>query len=61
MTMAAKTSAAPAHHDRRTHLGVGESLARVSRDLEVCYRVDGNERDPAVVLIAGLSQQLQAY
>lgn len=36
-------------------------MARVSRDLEVCYRVDGNERDPAVVLIAGLSQQLQAY
>jgi pimeloyl-ACP methyl ester carboxylesterase len=59
--MAANTGAAPAHYDRTAHPGVGESMARVSRDLELCYQVDGNERDPAVVLIAGLSQQLNEW
>jgi pimeloyl-ACP methyl ester carboxylesterase len=38
-----------------------EGMARVSRDLELCYRLDGDPRDPAVVLIAGLGQQLNEW
>jgi pimeloyl-ACP methyl ester carboxylesterase len=39
----------------------GEHMARVSRDIELCYRVDGDERAPVIVLIAGLSQQLNEW
>lgn len=38
-----------------------EHFARVSRDLELCYRIDGDESDPVIVLIAGLGQQLNEW
>ncbi|HYC82871.1 MAG TPA: alpha/beta fold hydrolase, partial [Solirubrobacterales bacterium] len=36
-------------------------MSRVARDLELCYRVEGDEDAAAVVLIAGLGQQLNEW
>jgi pimeloyl-ACP methyl ester carboxylesterase len=59
--MTASQDATPVTYDRGGRLPEGEGMARVSRDQELCYRVDGNRSDPAVVLIAGLGQQLNEW
>jgi non-heme chloroperoxidase len=38
-----------------------ERMARVSRDVELCYRVDGDANGAPLVLIAGLGQQLNEW
>ncbi len=41
--------------------GSGERIARVSRNLDLCYRVDGDDGRPVMMLIAGLGQQLNEW
>lgn len=39
-------------------LGLSERMVRVGRDIELCFRVDGDSDRPALLLLAGLGQQL---
>jgi pimeloyl-ACP methyl ester carboxylesterase len=39
----------------------GERIARVGRDIELCYRIDGRPDGPPLILIAGLGQQLNEW
>jgi len=58
---AAATAGCPTPGNGNHTVRATERMARVGRDMQLCYRVDGSAAHPPLVLIAGLGQQLHEW